>query len=229
MDGDHYLESDESSVCCACAGNLGLWANGIIQLLASKILAEQQLLPLSVSQRWYARFGRFFIEDEWNLRVLSDAAALRRPIVADRVILSHPGFKAWLASQDPYRSLARGLGVEHLSGKQLRKRFPQITADHLNPSECASDTPPLPSLRGTSLWGYFQFHARAYAPHRHRIQSLLRLREEDAIKAKLDQERRGFRRLIAVHIRKVGPRRYLPLLYSSTVQNGLAPLNGLIV
>ena len=137
-------EESPERVCAAMLGSLGLFGNSLIQLAASIALAQP--LALTVPQRFQRRFGCLFVggagadadadaEDSnrssssYRWRTIPDAEAWSLPIVADRVVLSHPGFRAWMATREPYISLAAAHGGGGaLSGRQLRRLFPQAAA-----------------------------------------------------------------------------------------------------
>ena len=50
------------------------------------------------------------------------------PIVSDRVVLSHAGWRRWAAQYEPLASLQRANGGQPLSGRALRRDFPQARA-----------------------------------------------------------------------------------------------------
>jgi hypothetical protein len=219
-------------------GSLGLFGNSLIQLAAAAVLADRHRLQLRVPALW--RWRRFFVaERAWT--VVPNAAAWGAPVVADRVVLSHAGFKAWVAQTDQYRRLAAEVGAERLSGRQLRQRFPQVSAAELAAAPAAAGDPQSAAaeagggqagtpqqaeaaggagaLAGRGLWGWFQFHSSVYSPHQAFIQSLFRLKQEQALGDALQQvlqqlrgtaagtaagdggERRGGR-LVLVHVRR---------------------------
>ena len=95
------------------------------------------------------------------------AASPALPLVADRVVLSHVGWRRYAATREPAVSLIRAAGGLPLSGVQLRRHFPQVCGEALqNLSECAA------SCGNCELWGWFQFHSAVWAPHEERWRSL---------------------------------------------------------
>jgi hypothetical protein len=179
-------------------GSLGLFGNGLIQLAASMALADSQKLALTVPERWHDRFGRLFVgggggagddEDDadatatatattptpYRWRPIPDAEAWSLPIVSDRVVLSHPGFRVWMATREPYLSLAAasavagdgggggGGGGAPLSGRQLRRLFPQAAVADVTGGR-GEDAPP-PPFGGRGLWGWFQWPTASLAGH----------------------------------------------------------------
>jgi len=172
---------------------------------------------------------------------MPDDQAWALPVVSDRVVLSHPGFRAWIATREPYVFLAAaaggsscggagGGGAPLLSGRQLRRLFPQATVADLNGDGRSSSAPgvngatgappPPPLLAGRGLWGWFQWPSGALAPCARRLlllgpQAPLRLKPRlaraldevvDALVHGTGARRRkgeGRRRLfVAVHVRR---------------------------
>jgi hypothetical protein len=60
---------------------------------------------------------------------------------ADRVVLSHAGFRTWLATRPQYAQLCSSLGTAPpLSGRQLRKHWPQITEADVVPGSSSGSS-----------------------------------------------------------------------------------------
>jgi hypothetical protein len=175
---EEQREQQGEALCAAMLGSLGLYGNSLIQLAASIALAESAGARLVVPERWHRRFGVLFCggggdgdhhhHHPYRWRPVTDAEAWSLPIVSDRVVLSHPGFRAWCSTREPYLSLAREAGDGGLSGRQLRRLFPQATVAHVLPppaSSCPSSSAfPRPELAGRGLWGWFQWPTGALAP-----------------------------------------------------------------
>ncbi|KAJ9514124.1 hypothetical protein QJQ45_002223 [Haematococcus lacustris] len=113
------------------------------------------------------------------VRVMSDEVLLGLPLVADRVVLSHPGFLQWMRAREPYLTIHAGLAAgKPLSGRQLRQHFPQLSGQHLTinsqPAEVTTSleglSQNLESYPGAStfagLWGFFQVHTSLLRPHK---------------------------------------------------------------
>ena len=150
---------DAPVLAISCLGRLGRFGNQLFQYSFIRIVADANGYRVLCPPWLGARvFG------------LSDGepfAAL--PLVADRVVLSHAGWRSWAAAREPMKTLIREAGgADSLSGRKLRASFPQVWGDALRePTECAA-------LRGgnVDLWGWFQFHTSVWAPHAERWREL---------------------------------------------------------
>lgn len=171
------------SVCASCLGALGRFGNGVFQLLACALLAERAGLVLAIPDSW-AHAAVFEGASGWHH--LPAADAYRLPLVADRVVISHPGFKAWALQHPTGKALAaRLLGGSAtaspkadqqdltappgrrpapvgLSGRQLRHNFPQVCAEDLAVSADATEL--RQKLQGAQLFGWFQVRIPRPAP-----------------------------------------------------------------
>lgn len=122
--------SGRGALCIACLDSLGRFGNNVIQLAAGALLADSAGLAIQVPSGWSHRV-LFTLSGDWQ--VIPDADAFSLPVIADRVVLSHAGFRTWLETREQYVSLCAALGVARLSGRQLRAHFPQVSADALRP------------------------------------------------------------------------------------------------
>lgn len=92
---------DSLIVCAACLGSLGLFGNSVLQLIflwivASRLRASGRPVHLLLPRQWAQRtFFDFSARQLRGLRVelVPDAEAWALPVVADRVVLAHGGFK----------------------------------------------------------------------------------------------------------------------------------------
>ncbi|CAM9348504.1 unnamed protein product [Phaeothamnion confervicola] len=165
-------DSHPQELCAACIGGLGFFGNGVFQLAFAKILAARLGLRLTVpsSCTWI----HLFEADGDSVLAVPLEKVYAMPIVADRVILSHPHFRRWAAEREPYRSLACRVGTAALSGRQLRRLFPQVSAAELDDDNGAGDENDdgtrvrlgHSALAGRALWGWFQFQTGRYVRHR---------------------------------------------------------------
>ncbi|GFR43428.1 hypothetical protein Agub_g4509, partial [Astrephomene gubernaculifera] len=259
----------EDFVCAAAVGSLGLFGNSVLQLIACKLLADRAGLQLVLPRPWADKYGAYFPAVA-ELERIDAEEAYALPLVADRVVLSHPGWRTWALRHDTGRQLAARLlhgdsssraaaaasaavavpttaagvdaaaatsaadaaaaakagrrspgkgglgdaagesvegaeggagagegggppaGVQELaipggssceaklSGRQLRAHFPQVSGADLDahPAQLAA------RLRGSGLWGWFQFPTARLRPHRAAVRQLLALRGE--VRAELE-------------------------------------------
>ena len=209
-------------------GSLGLFGNSLFQLAYAALLAERHGLALAVPERW--RWRRFLQTSAW--RALPDESAWALPVVADRVVLSHAGFKEWIrSSSEQYATLAASLGVEALSGRQLRARWPQVAAADLaggngdgngggaaggSGSGSGAVLLSRAELAGCGLWGWFQLPTANFAPFKARVRALFALADAPRLGAALGAALRRARgrgggaaggggrrgRLVVVHVRR---------------------------
>ena len=100
-----------------------------------------------------------------------------RMLLADRVVLSHAGWKQWAQGREPLASRVRANAGALLSGRQLRQWCPQVNAASiaLVGAErcCAGGEQVEACLARGDLWGFFQFNTRHLAAHRPRLQRAL--------------------------------------------------------
>lgn len=145
---------DERVLAISCLTRLGQFGNQLFQYAFLRVLADANSLR-SLCPAWLGAkvFG------------LSDGLLetwVVVPLVADRVVLSHAGWRRWAATREPLRSLMLRAGGQPLSGRRLRADFPQVSGDSLaHATECAA------SGGSVDLWGWFQFHTSVWAPHAH--------------------------------------------------------------
>ena len=170
----------------ACIGRLGLFGNAVFQYTALKLAAELHgarfLLP-----PWPA--GSVFAETASDA-VLEPELEASLPLVADRPVLSHAGWRAWAATREPLASAGAVL-----SGVAVRRLLPQVNAELLLPTSrlpCAA----------AAYWGWFQFSTSAFALHKRRFTQLLapRTEVEPLLQAVIDTAGHG-QPLHGIHLR----------------------------
>ena len=103
-----------------------------------------------------------------------------RVLLADRVVLSHAGWKQWAQGREPLASRVRANAGAPLSGRQLRQWCPQVNAASIalvGAERCCAGGEHVEAClaRGGTLdlWGFFQFNTRHLAAHRPRLQRAL--------------------------------------------------------
>lgn len=143
---------EEPVLTLSCLTRLGQFGNQLFQYAFLRVIGDANTLCTRVPQWLGAKvFG------------LSDADGTepwhQLPLVADRVILSHPGWRQWAVSREPLATLVREHG-KRLSGRQLRERFPQVSGASLgDATACAA------ACGNADLWGWFQFNTAVWAQH----------------------------------------------------------------
>lgn len=160
--------SDVAVLACSCLTRLGQWGNQLFQYAFLRVIADANGHRIACP-RWLgdAVFGLNHDELMGGLEML--------PLVADRVVLSHPGWRRWAATREPLRTMIahQGDGQAQLSGRKLRADFPQVSGESLNePRECAAST------GSCDLWGWFQFHTSVWSVHRQLWGELYSIRPE---------------------------------------------------
>ncbi|KAL1523629.1 hypothetical protein AB1Y20_018565 [Prymnesium parvum] len=157
----------------SCLGSLGQFGNQIFQYAFLKLFSELRGASI-VCPDWIGRRA-FALHDPLPPR----EPRLRLPFVADRVVLSHRGWRRWASEREPLASLLRANGGKALSGRALRRDFPQVSGDALS-AEGARRLP-----RGSyDLCGWFQFHTSVWAAHTPRLRELFT--PEPALRAALE-------------------------------------------
>ncbi|KAL6759112.1 hypothetical protein V8C86DRAFT_2582248 [Haematococcus lacustris] len=117
-------------LCASCLGQLGLLGNAILQFMFVRVLGLLLKVEIAVPEGWWQR--KYFTGLVGCVRVMSDEVLLGLPLVADRIVLSHPGFLQWMRAREPYLTIHAGLAAgKPLSGRQLRQHFPQLSGQHL--------------------------------------------------------------------------------------------------
>ena len=154
----------------ACLDQLGQFGNQVFQYAFAVAYAELWGLRLR-TPRWVGAYAFVGAAEPARARTPLPPQG-ERVILADRVVLSHAGWKAWVESREPLASLVRASGAP-LSGRTLRSRCPQVNAAAIAPdgaAACASTgrehVERCLAAGGTlELWGFFQFETRHFAPH----------------------------------------------------------------
>ena len=175
------MEDGRALVTLSCIGQLGQFGNQIFQYAFLRIFAEVHGLSAACPD-WLGRHA-FLLQD-----VLLHATPLNLPVVPDRVVLSHAGWRRWAAEREPLAGLIRANGGQPLSGKALRRDIPQVCGDSLGtqpaeaPAAATSSRPATkqknssgrhePTSGGCDLWGWFQFHSSVWRPHRARLREI---------------------------------------------------------
>ena len=220
------LGSESAWLCASCLGSLGLFGNNLFQLAACHLLARGCGLKLLIPSNFKYHY-LFQHSDLWEGVAPDIAHSTDLPLIIDRVVMSHVGFRAWATTTATYKSIAQhlnGSSASGLSGRQLRREFPQISAEDLAlipPTACTSCTQPhAPScvaepgvaalrlrLAGCGAWGWFQFHTSHLAPHREELREVLSVRADltarlhVALSLALRLCCPRARRLVVVHLR----------------------------
>ena len=154
----------------ACLDQLGQFGNQVFQYAFAVAYAELWGLRLR-TPRWVG--AHVFVGAAEPAQALTPLPPpSERVILADRVVLSHAGWKVWVESREPLASLVRASGAP-LSGRTLRSRCPQVNAAAIaadGAAACASTGVEhveacLASGGMLELWGFFQFDTRHFAPH----------------------------------------------------------------
>jgi hypothetical protein len=154
----------------ACLDQLGQFGNQVFQYAFAIAYAELWGLLLR-TPRWVGAYA--FVGAAEPAQALTPLPPQsERVILADRVVLSHAGWKIWVESREPLASLVRASGAP-LSGRTLRSRCPQVNATAIAPdgaAACASTGLEhvercLAAGGMLELWGFFQFDTRHFAPH----------------------------------------------------------------
>ena len=98
-------EADRPVVAIACLGHLGQWGNQLFQYAFARIIADSNRFRI-LAPHWLGRraFGGKCAMDA------PLAPWMELPLIADRVVLSHPGWRRWAESREPLRSLTRKAG-----------------------------------------------------------------------------------------------------------------------
>jgi hypothetical protein len=168
---------DKAMLYAACLGELGQFGNQLFQYA----------FAIAYSSTWGLRLrtptwiGSFVFEGEYT-RGRPLPADEDRVLLADRVVLSHAGWRQWAEGREPLASLrARENAGAPLSGRKLRQWCPQVNAGSIAPSAaekcCAGGEHVEACLaRGGTLelWGFFQFDTFHFAAHRPRLQRALK-------------------------------------------------------
>ena len=157
-------------------GRLGQFGNQIFQYSFLRVYAELHGLRVACPD-WLGRHAFALYDD------LLPPSAAALPLVPDRVVLSHAGWRRWAATREPLAGLIRANGGKQLSGKALRRLVPQVCGDSLAGSQaCEQDVTSGgqssarhdPSGGSCDLCGWFQFHTTTWRPHAPRLQQLFR-------------------------------------------------------
>ena len=168
---------EKAMLYAACLGELGQFGNQLFQYA----------FAIAYSSTWGLRLrtptwiGSFVFEGDYT-RGRPLPADGDRVLLADRVVLSHAGWRQWAEGREPLASLrARENAGAPLSGRKLRQWCPQVNAGSIAPSAaekcCAGGEHVEACLaRGGTLelWGFFQFDTFHFAAHRPRLQRELR-------------------------------------------------------
>ena len=120
-------EADEHAPVLAlgCLGHLGGWGNMLFQYAFFRVIANANR-HRRVCPRWLGHVV-FGLDDEAAASSdLGASSASQLPIVADRVVLSHMGWRRWAARREPMASMVRTAGGSAPSGRKLRQSFPQV-------------------------------------------------------------------------------------------------------
>lgn len=154
----------------ACLGELGQLGNQLFQYA----------FALAYTSTWKLRLctpvwvGSFIFEGaDPHTRGPSLPMAESRIILADRVVLSHAGWKRWAERREPLASIVRDNAGASLSGRKLRQECPQVNAASIASQQneractgCGHVEACVARGGCLELWGFFQFHTRQLAPHR---------------------------------------------------------------
>ena len=163
----------------ACLGQLGQFGNQLFQYAFALAYAERWGLRLRVPDDW---IGSLTLEGACTAVAATPLPSpLERVLLADRVVLSHAGWRAWAETREPLASVPRAAGAA-LSGRQLRQRCPQLNAAAIAQGDDAAracvgcEHVDACFARGgvLELWGFFQLHTRHFAPHAALLQRAIR-------------------------------------------------------
>ena len=108
----------------ACLGQLGQFGNQLFQYAFASLYSDLHHLRL-VTPAWtgaYAFVGA-------RAKCVGSALAEGRLLLADRVVLSHAGWRDWASHREPLLSVRRASGIETLSGRRIRAELPQVNSD----------------------------------------------------------------------------------------------------
>ena len=119
----------------ACLDQLGQFGNQVFQYAFAVAYAELWGLRLR-TPRWVGAYAFVGAAEPARARTPLPPQG-ERVILADRVVLSHAGWKAWVESREPLASLVRASGAP-LSGRTLRSRCPQVNAAAIAPDGAAA-------------------------------------------------------------------------------------------
>ena len=152
----------------ACLDQLGQFGNQVFQYAFAVLYAERWGLRLRTP--CWVGMCVFMGAAELAEALPPLPPPSERIILADRVVLSHAGWKAWVEAREPMASLLRASGAP-LSGRTLRRHCPQVNAAAIDPdcaASCASTglehVERCLATGGTlELWGFFQFDSRHFA------------------------------------------------------------------
>ena len=177
---------------CACLGRLGQLGNQIFQFAFATLCARIHSLDL-VAPDW---IGRYCFPSASKCATAPPAS---RVLVADRVVLSHAGWRTWASQRAPLSSFGE------LSGKRLRAEMPQVNASSLlaTGALCCAGAQHVPPGGCLELWGWFQFGTAEYSPHRAALADAfvlapaLQALVDSALAIVLD----GAETLVCVHVR----------------------------
>ena len=176
---------------CACLGRLGQFGNQIFQFAFATLCARVHRLNL-ITPDWIGRYCFPYAA------AFATAPPASRVLVADRVVLSHAGWRAWASQRAPLSSFGE------LSGKRLRAEMPQVNASSLSTGAlCCAGAQHVPPGGCLELWGWFQFGTADYAPHRAAVADAfvlapaLQALVDSALAIVLD----GAETLVCVHVR----------------------------
>lgn len=173
---EHKRPREAANLYAACLGELGQFGNQLFQFF----------FALAYSERW----GLRLLTPDWvGARCLAGAADKvaaatlppqnERLVLADRVVLSHAGWRQWVQQREPLATVLRREGASELSGRRLRQACPQVNATAIaagGDAKCACVAREqilecLARRRGTlELWGFFQFDTAVFATHRALLQ-----------------------------------------------------------
>lgn len=152
----------------ACLDQLGQFGNQVFQYAFALLYAERWGLRLR-TPRWVG--ACVFVGAAEPAQALTPLPPpSERVILADRVVLSHAGWKAWAEAREPLASLVRLSGAP-LSGRTLRSKCPQINAAAIAPDDAAAYASTgleyvercLAAAGTLELWGFFQFRSQHFA------------------------------------------------------------------
>ena len=115
----------QATLYAACIGQLGQFGNQIYQYAFAFLYAELWGLSLCTGP-WVGAFS--FCKASLNFLCADKLSPPeQRLLLADRVVLAHPGWKQWAeACREPLLSLAKCSG-KPLSGRALRRGCPQVS------------------------------------------------------------------------------------------------------
>ena len=194
---------------CACLGRLGQFGNQIFQFAFATICARVHRLNL-ITPDWIGRYCFPYAA------AFATAPPASRVLVADRVVLSHAGWRAWASQRAPLSSFGE------LSGKRLRAEMPQVNASSLSSTNalCCAGAQHVSPGGCLELWGWFQFGTAEYAPHRAALADAfvlapaLQALVDSALAIVLD----GAETLVCVHVRCSDD--YAALAYGAYARGG---------